>query len=257
MSDRHPSPSPHDQHALPLGCIDIHSHMIPGVDDGCQSLEETLQCIAILREHGFVASICTPHLWPTMFPANTPANIVQWTESLRQRLAERGVDYRVYPGGELRLFDGVTSWMEKVGVPTLASSRYVLCDFWEPRWRRWVDEAFDWLLRNRYTPILAHPERLSIPKILPDKLAELTARGVLLQGNFRCFTGEEGGLADQQVRAWMDESRYTFLAMDMHRPDAMPGRIDGLHLVERDYGRELLDQMTITHPRQMVLGLDG
>lgn len=257
MADRDPSPPHHDSSAPPLGRIDIHSHAIPAVDDGCQSLDESLACIAMLREHGYVATICTPHLWPEMFPANTPANILQWTQQLRLKLRERGVDYHLYPGGELRLFDGVGNWLKKVGVPTLASSRYVLCDFWEPKWHRWIDKAFDWLLEHQYTPILAHPERLSIPKILPEKLTELTDRGVLLQGNFRCFTGEEGLLPDSQIRDWLDDGRYTFLAMDMHRPDALQSRIDGFRMVEQERGREFLDRMTITNPRQMILNLDA
>ena len=236
----------------PPGRIDVHSHLIPGVDDGCQSLDESLESIEMLREVGYSATICTPHLWPDLFPDNTPQNIARWTEELRTTLRERGIQYTLYDGGELRLFDGVIEWLKSVGVPTLAESRCVLCDFWEPKWRPWIDQAFDWLLEEGYQPILAHPERLSIPDILPQKLDEITTRGVLLQGNFRCMTGEDGLLADRQIRQWIPQRRYSLLAMDMHRPDALPSRIDGFNLVAREYGQELVDEMTITAPRRLI-----
>ena len=127
----------------------------------------------------------------------------------------------------------------------------MLCDFWEPHWPKFVDRAFDWMLANGYRPILAHPERLSI-KGIEKHLDAITSRGVLLQGNFRCMTGEEGLRADEQIRAWIPQERYALLAMDMHRPPALPSRLDGLRMVEQELGRELLDAMTVEAPRRIV-----
>lgn len=236
----------------PTGRIDVHSHLIPGVDDGCQSLDESLESIAMLQAAGYTASICTPHVWPDLFPDNIPVNIARWTDDLRAELRQRGVDYAIYPGGELRLFDGVIDWMKAMGVPTLAGSRCVLCDFWEPRWPSWVDQAFDWLLAEGYQPILAHPERLSIPHILPEKLREVAARGVLLQGNFRCLTGEEGRLADQQIRTWLPQKCYDLLAMDMHRPDALPSRIEGMEIAQQWLGNAFVEKLTVDAPRKLI-----
>lgn len=241
---------------IPYGRIDIHSHMIPAVDDGCQSFDESVASIAMLKQHGYVGTICTPHLWPDWFPANTPDQVRAWTEGLRIRLRDSGIEYHIWAGGELRIFDGVIAWMKKVGVPTLGPSKLVLCDFWEPEWRKWIDQAFDWLLNQGYTPVLAHPERLSIRNGLSAKLTELTERGVLLQGNFRCVTGGEGVLPDAQMRQWLNQGRYSFLAMDMHRPEALPGRIEGLEIVRREWGADFVDRMTITDVRKRVFGLE-
>ncbi len=235
------------------GRIDVHSHMLPAIDDGCQSLDESLACIAMLQRVGYVGSICTPHIWPDTFPLNIPRNIAQWTQDLRQALNERGIEYLLWPGAEVRLFDGLIDWFKAHGVPTLADSRAVLCDFWEPRWPRHVDRTFDWLLENGYQPILAHPERLSIGD-LPARLDDARRRGVLLQGNFRCMTGKEGARANQQIRAWLPEKRYTLLAMDMHRPDTLPSRLDGLRMIAEDHGESFLDEMTIAVPRRLIFG---
>lgn len=237
----------------PAGRIDVHSHMLPAIDDGCQSLEESLTSIAMLKEAGYVGTICTPHVWPDTFPFNTPPNIAQWTQNLRDILASRGIEYLLWSGGEVRLFDGLIDYFKAEGVPTLAGSKCVLCDFWEPKWPRYVDRAFEWMFANGYQPILAHPERLSIPK-LGAKLDEWRGRGLILQGNFRCMTGEDGLKADEQIREWLPQGRYSLLAMDMHRPDALPSRLDGFRMVAEEHGQPLLDEMTITAPRRIIFG---
>ena len=236
------------------GRIDIHSHMLPDIDDGCETIEESIASISLLKQAGYVGTICTPHLWPDMFPDNTPANIQRWTDSLTNELANRNIEYALWPGGELRLFPGVIEWIQTHGVPTLANSRYVLTDFWENTWPDYVDQALDWFLAEGYQPILAHPERIGIESIttLVEHLDAITARGVLLQGNFRCMTGEDGYFQDQRVRQFLTEKRYWLMAMDMHRPDALPSRIDGMQMVVDEFGQDLVDQMTIDRPRQIL-----
>ena len=228
--------------------------MLPGIDDGCETIEESIASIAMLQGAGYVGTICTPHLWPELFPENTPANIKRWTDALVSDLANRGIEYTLWPGGELRLFNGVIEWMKSHGVPTLSDSRYVLVDFWEDTWPKYVDQALDWLLENGYQPILAHPERIGIAdtESLVKHLDEATARGVLLQGNFRCMTGEDGYHQDQRVRQFLTEGRYWLMAMDMHRPDALPSRLDGMQMVVQEYGQKTVDLMTIDRPRVVL-----
>jgi protein-tyrosine phosphatase len=249
-----PTPDDYDasQVALPPGRIDIHSHMLPGIDDGCETIDDAIASIHMLTEAGFVGSICTPHIWIDPYPANTIEHIQIWTDDLRQRLAERGVTYRIWPGGELRIFKGAIDFLKANGVPTLADSRYVLVDLWETKWPKWVNKTFSWLLSEEYKPILAHPERMSVDAKPQQRISELAREGVLLQGNFACFTGEEGRLADQWVRQWLAEGRYTFLAMDMHRPPMLPTRIDGMNMVISEFGQQQLDQLTITNPRKLI-----
>ena len=237
---------------MPTGRIDIHSHMLPGIDDGCADLAESLKSIRMLKEAGYVGTLCTPHLWPELFPENTPANVRRWVADLSQQLKEQGIDYPLWPGGELRLFEKCIDWLKAVGVPTLAGSKYVLADFWEDDWPGYADRVFDWLLSEGYQPILAHPERIGIRDGLEKHLDALTARGVLLQGNFRCMTGEDGYLPDQRVRRYLQEDRYWIMALDMHRPSDLPSRLDGLKMVADEFGRDVVDRMTIERPRALI-----
>ncbi|MFI4861657.1 MAG: tyrosine-protein phosphatase [Phycisphaerales bacterium JB063] len=246
-----PENTPHPFAPPPPGRIDIHSHVLPGIDDGCTTLTESIQAVRTLIAHGYSATFCTPHCWPTLYPANTPKHIGIWVQALRQALEREGLDYTLYAGGELRLYPDVIPWMQSHGVPTLGGTRFVLCDFWEKKWPKWADHAFDWLLDRGYTPILAHPERSATLKHYEQHLDRWTQRGVILQGNFQCFTGEAGFRADELVRKYMDAGRYTLLALDMHRPDSLPGRLDGIEVASQEYGSERIEAMTNDAVRAM------
>ncbi|MCC7203924.1 MAG: hypothetical protein IT441_02505 [Phycisphaeraceae bacterium] len=258
MSVPPPTPDPIAATLPPTGRIDIHAHLIPGVDDGCQTIEESLACVRLLKQNGYVGTICTPHMaWVDDLPECTPAHVAEWVSQLRRQLKEHGENYAIWPGGELRLFDGVIDWLKQHGVPTLAGSRCVLTDMWETRWPTYAIPAFRWLLDQGYQPILAHPERLNCPEELPARLVEVQAMGVWLQGNANCFTGAEGYHADIFVRQFLAEGRYRLLGLDMHRPDTLPSRFDGLDIAQRESGPKLVNVLTITAPRRDIFGLRG
>ncbi|MCC7147476.1 MAG: hypothetical protein IT443_13625 [Phycisphaeraceae bacterium] len=242
--------------ALPPGRIDFHSHLLPGVDDGCQDFDQSLACVRLLRQNGYVATICTPHMaGHDDAPQNTPTHVQMWVADLQDQLRQAGEDYPLWAGGELRIREGVIDWLSRHGVPTLAGSRCVLTDMWESRWPKWAKPAYQWLLDQGYQPILAHPERLNCPDELDENLRELEAMGVWLQGNANCFTGAEGYVADVFVRQLLAEDRYRFLALDTHLPDSLPGRFEGLAMAEREYGLPKINALTATAPRRDFLGL--
>ncbi|MFP4145562.1 MAG: tyrosine-protein phosphatase [Phycisphaeraceae bacterium] len=246
------SPAPEAFPGPETGSIDVHSHLLPGIDDGCRDIGESLESVRRLQQAGYAGTICTPHIWPETFPANTAENIRQWTRLLQQRLEDEGLDYPIWPGGEVRLFDGVIDWFEKREVPTLAGTRWVLTDMWEDAWPKWADAAFDWLLEHDYKPILAHPERLNVGDLNPH-LDDLMSRGVTLQGNFLPMTGEDGFIADRRVREYLSEGRYGLLALDMHRPDSLESRLDGLELVRQEFGDDIVRRGIVEAPRELIL----
>jgi protein-tyrosine phosphatase len=247
-----PSDASPDPDALPAGRIDLHSHLIPGIDDGCQTFDESRACIDMLREAGYVGSLCTPHVWREMFPANLPGNIEPWTEQLQHWLGETGIDYAVWPGGEVRLFEDIVDWFQHNGVPTLAGSRYILADFWTPTWPDWLDPTMDWLLEQGYKPILAHPERTTDQFRLLERLRALHDRGVLLQGNCLPYTGAEGRDRVRVMKQLLKEDRYDFIALDMHGADSLPDRLKGLDQLRKAIGDDRLNELTCDAPRRVL-----
>jgi len=240
---------------LPPGRVDVHCHLLPGIDDGCETMDESLDAIRQLKRAGYIASVCTPHIWPEQFPGIVPPRVEEWTAELQKAIDAAGLDYDVYPGAEVRISDDITRWMEEHGVPALAGSRCVLVDGWFQRFPRWFFEPFEWLMKKGYRPILAHPERMAVSDLSEweDHISRLERMGVWLQGNLRCFTGEDGYFADKAVRRLLEQRRYHMLGLDVHHSYDLPFRLDGLTLAESEFGREVVEPLISEAPRAMLL----
>ena len=232
----------------------MHCHLLPGVDDGCQTFDDAVTCIGRLEAAGFVGSICTPHIWPELLPLNTPSHVEAFISHFAEELSRSGIDYRIWPGGELRLFKDVVEWMKVHGVPTLAQSRCVLFDHWAEKWPKWAGKAIQWLLDEGYQPIMAHPERLDCNLNQPERLDEFVEMGVWMQGNFLAMTGEDGPMADALVRQYLAQGRYQFMALDAHAPESVHARLDGMRLLVEEFGPDALDRFTIDAPRELIFG---
>lgn len=236
-----------------IGYIDLHSHVLPGIDDGCTSLEDSLACVKQLMDHGFVGTVCTPHMCVAEYPKIKPATVAGYVERLQEQLSEAGIDYPLWAGGELRLAAETVGWLEEHGTPTLGKSRHVLTDYWGDRWPACADRALAWLLDQGYQPILAHPERMNLDDSELDAvLVSLQRDGVWLQGNLKCIAGNEGPRPQQRMQRWLAERRYRLVATDMHRPRDLLQRLDGLEALIREVGEVGLQSLLEFAPREIL-----
>ncbi|MEM6334509.1 MAG: CpsB/CapC family capsule biosynthesis tyrosine phosphatase [Planctomycetota bacterium] len=244
--------------APPVGPIDLHSHLLPGIDDGCDSLDESLEAIERLKAAGYAGTICTPHVWMELFPDNTGPNIAEWVARLRAALHQRGVDYPIWPGGEVRLFPEFINYFAQRPIPTLAGTNRVLCDMFSDDWPGWAIPALQLMTDRGYQPILAHPERINIDEDeWPQRMAEVRAMGVWLQGNFEAFTGGLGRRADGYVRRLIADDGYTFLALDMHRPYSLADRLDGRQFAIEEFGEAAVAKLSGDRVRELILSADA
>lgn len=234
------------------GFIDVHSHLLPGIDDGCALVADSLECVRLLKEAGFVGSICTPHFLPSIYPENTPEFIRERTAALQREVDAAGLDYRLWAGAEIRLNEETTQSFDRHGVPTLAGSRYVLIDYFGKFWPEFADPAIAWLVERGYQPILAHPERLNLdPDDLIELIDRLTASGVLLQGNLACFAAAEGLQAAAMAGDWLLGRKYFCLATDLHRPVHWQQRAAGMDEVQ-ELNPKMLQRFLVEAPRKIV-----
>jgi protein-tyrosine phosphatase len=235
------------------GFIDLHSHLIPGVDDGCRQTSDSLACIRKLMEAGFEGSVCTPHVWPELYPENTPCAIQKQVERLREELRHAGMMYSLWVGGEVRIAPGMIEWLEWEGVPALGSGRFVLIDYWGGDWPDFADGMVDWLLDQEYRPILAHPERMGLEDAkLKRVTASLLRRGVLLQGNLRSLAGGEGSRAQRQLEGLLQRGEIFALSTDVHSLADTEGRLDGIVAIDRLLGPDAAETLLGTRPREVV-----
>ena len=244
------NPEPH----IPVaGRIDLHCHLLPGIDDGCQTLAQSLECVARWMAAGFVGSVCTPHVGPNWYQGNTPDNIARWVPEFRRQLAEAGLAYHIWDGGEVRISAETMEWFSYWGLPTLGPGRCVLLDYWGHHWPDFAGDTCRFLLDNGYQPILAHPERMGLADgELNAVLDDLQSSGVWLQGNLNSLSGGEGETAQRRARKLLRDDRYFVLATDTHAPSSLPGRLDGLAKISAEFGDERIATLLEERPREVL-----
>ena len=242
--------------------IDIHCHLLPGIDDGAKSLQVALAMARIAESDGISDMVCTPHIYPGMYE-NEASGIRQAVVSLQARLDAEGVAIRLHSGADAHLTPELGDGVASGRVPTLAGSRYLLLEpphhVAPPRFEATV---FDLMARG-LVPVITHPERLSWVESHYDLFERLADRGCWMQITAGALTGRFG----RRVRYWGDrfvsEGRAHVLATDAHSPDHRPpllhearvaaerlvGAMEATHLVETRPSAILAD----TDPAQVRL----
>jgi protein-tyrosine phosphatase len=234
-----------------IGRVDVHSHLIPGVDDGCQTLDESLECARLLVSEGYTHSFCTPHVWPSL-PLNTPDNIRRMVADLQIALEHAHIPLRVLPGGEINLREDTLHTASESLVTYDMAGRFVLIDLWAEKLPPFFAPNVRWLQSRGAKVILAHPERMRAVQINPglaDTFAEL---GLLLQGNLQCFGDPPHAETRRVAEQYLGEGRYFMLGSDLHNLRSLPVRIAGLYRVAELVGEEGLWNLTSENPRQLL-----
>lgn len=235
------------------GRIDLHSHLLPGIDDGCEAIDQSLACIKKLIEHGYVGAVCTPHVTRDSFPDNTPENIAEDVLELSRAVADAGLSFRLWPGGEVRLAASTIAWFEEAGVPTLGPGRTVLVDYWGRFWPPFAVETCRWLIDRGYKVLLAHPERMDfLVGDLKQVIAELQELGVQLQGNLNSLAGHEGPDALRWSKQLLTLDQYLALGSDVHGPGGIETRVKGIAHATEWVGAERVAELLEAAPRRIL-----
>jgi len=241
------------------GRFDVHSHLLPGVDDGCESIEESVACARMLVAAGYATTFCTPHVWPGDFDTTT-TTIPAMVTRLADELARREIPLRLIPGGELNLRPGLETWPDERMVTYGMRGRHVLVDLWADQlpaefdgWIRFLQaRRLGTLAAGGLKVIFAHPERMKAVQtqpVLMDKFAEM---GLLLQGNLKCLSDPVDSPTRRLGEKFLSEGRYFLLGSDLHRLDTLPGRMEGLKRAIELVGEKAVDRLTVENPRMLI-----
>lgn len=243
-----------NNHLMPethFGRIDVHSHLLPGIDDGCPTLDESIACGRELIAVGYTHSFCTPHIWPNL-PNNNVARIIQRTAELQQAFDDAGISLRLLPGGELNLRpDLVNLSCEQIPTYNMAG-RYCIFDIWAERLPPFFWKTVEWLQSKELKVILAHPERMRAVQDEPELGQEFAERGLLLQGNLQCLVDPPHALTRQVAEQFLAEGRYFMLGSDCHNLAGLPIRLKGLARAIEAVGEVEVWRLTRDNPRELL-----
>lgn len=196
--------------------IDVHCHILPGLDDGAQTIEDALAMAAKLEEAGFDTVIATPHVLEGR-KTITPAQIREKVHELNAALAKNGRKLKILPGAEIFIFPALAEWYKQGKILSLADTgKYILVELPMQHIPPYTEQVFFELQLAGVTPLLAHPERNSKLVKNPQKLVEWIGKGVQLQVNFRSFQGLYGSGPKQLAEALLSNGMVHYLGSDLH-----------------------------------------
>lgn len=210
--------------------IDLHSHILPGIDDGAPTLAVSLQMARIAVEDGIRVMACTPHIYPGMYMNDAPG-IERARRALQEQLDEAGIGLRLVTGADVHLVPGLLQQVRAGAVPTLNGSRYLLL---EPSHTtappRFEDSVFN-LVAAGYTPVITHPERLTWVKEHFPVFRRLVEQGAWMQVTAGALTGTFGPRAQYWGERFVAEGLTHILATDAHSAGRRLPRLSEGHAV--------------------------
>ena len=233
------------------GRIDVHSHLLPGIDDGCATLEDSLACARAMVENGYTHMFCTPHIWPSL-PNNIPPILNAKLASLQRSLDEHQIPLRLLLGGELNLTEATAQLKYEDTVTYGLRGRHLLIDMWASQLPSHFEPAIRHLQSMGLTVILAHPERMRAVQDQPA-LADLFAEmGVLLQCNLQCLGDPPHAATRRVAEQFLGEDRYFMIGSDLHNLAGLELRMRGLARAIEVVGKDKVWQLTHDNPARYL-----
>ena len=193
---------------------DIHSHLLPGIDDGAPDLETSITLIKGLQDLGFKKLITTPHIMADLYP-NTPEIIQDGLTKVREALKAENIDIEIDAAAEYLMDEGFADKIAAGNLLTLGDN-YVLVEmsFISPPPN--VDQLLFQLQTKGYRPIMAHPERYSYYGGNLEKYERLKERGCLLQLNLLSVTGYYGPDVRRVATKMLKTGLFDLIGTDLH-----------------------------------------
>ena len=232
--------------------IDIHSHILPNIDDGARSIEETFNLIKEAQKAGFEAIISTSHYMENYYETDVPEREV-WVKAICENLQTKNIETNLYLGNEIYFSDNIIELLEQRKASTINDTSYVLFELplnAEPM--NLYDVVYE-MLQYKLVPILAHPERYSYVQKDPDLIYDLIEKGVLMQSNYGSIIGQYGEKAQIIVRKFFENNMVHFLGSDVHRPNTIYPKIPQiLREIESIIGSEKLEELTTKNPKLLL-----
>ncbi len=237
--------------------IDLHCHLLPGIDDGPETLDEALEMARIAVANGIVEAHVTPHLHPGRWD-NDLLKINAAVVSYRAALAQAGIPLEIGFAAEVRLDYEIVPLIEAGRVPflgTLEGHQVMLLEFPHSHVPVGADKFVAWLLARNIRPLIAHPERNKDVMREPDRIEPFVREGCLLQLTADSVSGGFGELCAQRAREFLERGWVSVLASDAHDTTDRPPRIaPGRDAAAKIVGEEEARRMTHGTPLRIVRG---
>ncbi|MGE5486424.1 MAG: tyrosine-protein phosphatase [bacterium] len=231
--------------------VDLHSHVLPGLDDGARSLEQAIQMVQIAAAAGTTDLVASPHCNPeySFDPATVEAKLQELARASGGAVRlHYGCDFHFY-------FENIEEALRHPSRYTIAHKRYLLVEFPDILIMPATDEIFDRFLQAGIVPIVTHPERNFLLHARLEQIERWVRAGVLMQVTAQSFLGRFGREPRRFARELMLRSLVHIVASDAHDTEDRTPRLDvAFKHVSKTYGPELAQALFVTNPAAVLEG---
>lgn len=235
--------------------IDLHCHLLPGIDDGARDLTASLEMARLAVADGIRIQACTPHIAPGIYD-NTGPQIRHAVEELASALFDNDIDLYLLTGADVHLAPRLVDGLRTGRIPTLADSRYFLLEpphhIAPPR----LDEVVEELCAAGYVPVITHPERLSWIEPHYCYIKRLFWAGAWIQLTAGSITGDFGSQPRYWAERMLDEGIVHLIATDAHNAGRRrPSLSRARDAVAQRLGEAEAEHVSVTRPLGIVKNL--
>ena len=219
--------------------IDVHSHLVFGVDDGSKTIEESVEIIKGLYEMGVTDTIITPHYINETIYISPKLENLKKIDKIKEELLKQNINVNLYLGNEVYIDKDISKCVKENKICTLNNTEYILIEL--PMSGIYPDylDIFLGLINEGFKVVLAHPERYTAFQKDFNKIYELSEIGVLFQCNLGSILGEYGKEATKVIKRLLKEKLVYMIGTDIHHPKK---KYDMLKKATKKYKKYLNDE---------------
>ena len=234
------------------GFTDIHTHILPAVDDGAQDMSQALRLLRMAWENGTRTIILTPH-YRGKYKKNTPADLKACYHWLCEMASSSFPDLKLYLGNEISYEVDAPEAMHNSKVLMLNESQYALLEFRTNSLRSQIVNGVSETIRCGFVPIVAHVERYDISRSDATLVDDLLEMGALLQLNADSVMGANGFGVKRFCHKLLKAEKIHFIASDAHDAKHRPPLLRDCFLkVHKKYGREYAAQVFYENAQAVI-----
>jgi protein-tyrosine phosphatase len=231
--------------------IDVHSHIIPKIDDGSSSFEESYRMIEQAEKAGFTDIIATSHYVEDYYEVDSIKrhSIV---EAMNKVVHEKGLNIQIHTGSEIFVTQNIVELIKDKKATTLADSKYVLFELPRNSKINYLDNVIFEIKSNGLIPVIAHPERYSYVQSNPNFVYDLIKNGVLFQANYASITGYYGQNTKRTLKKLLKANMIHFLGSDSHNDKKYDNIEECIKVLKKIISKDKLEELTTINPRHIL-----
>ena len=228
--------------------IDIHSHIIPFVDDGSGSMQETMEMLKAYEDQNVEAVICTPHFGPCAIPGVNVESAFEWLKSTSK-------DVKMYLGNEILLTSLTLQDVRRGRARTMNNTDWILIEFEEWLLRFSAKEILacvKWMACSEYKIILAHPERYTDLQFHPRICDQITKAGVKLQINAYDICENKDEHITRLTQYLLKKKLVSFIGSDAHGMHRFPALTNGVKWIYDNCPKDYADAIVHDNAERII-----